>query len=260
MGTQRHTEGEELYLKKFSDFGLTETFEYIKRDWDSDHGKKVFVKCKSCGAVFSSWAVYDVFRSRQTHVLCCECGASSDGVERFSKTSKADEAMRYYVKGHSVKETADRFGVTSSTINNIVKKRRLTNGRTWREAANEYNQKRSAEAEEKYRLAVSEGMADYKKIRRKHKQRAIKFGCEYDPTVNLKSLIARDGLTCKICGGLCNQSDHGWSKYYGPTSPTIDHILPMAKGGSHTWDNVQIAHAVCNIKKRDTVQWEGGAE
>lgn len=33
--------------------------------------------------------------------------------------------------------------------------------------------------------------------------------------------------------------------------PTIDHIVAMANGGGHTWDNVQLAHAICNSYKRD---------
>lgn len=32
---------------------------------------------------------------------------------------------------------------------------------------------------------------------------------------------------------------------------TIDHIVPLAQGGTHTWDNVAPAHARCNFKKAD---------
>jgi 5-methylcytosine-specific restriction endonuclease McrA len=36
-----------------------------------------------------------------------------------------------------------------------------------------------------------------------------------------------------------------------PTAPTVDHIIPLARGGSHTWDNVQLAHHLCNSLKGD---------
>jgi 5-methylcytosine-specific restriction endonuclease McrA len=48
---------------------------------------------------------------------------------------------------------------------------------------------------------------------------------------------------------MCDPNDHEWTKHFGPTSPTIDHIIPMAKGGGHIWDNVQVAHAICNSTK-----------
>jgi 5-methylcytosine-specific restriction endonuclease McrA len=38
-----------------------------------------------------------------------------------------------------------------------------------------------------------------------------------------------------------------------PDAPTVDHIIPLAKGGTHTWDNVQLAHWSCNSDKRDII-------
>lgn len=32
----------------------------------------------------------------------------------------------------------------------------------------------------------------------------------------------------------------------GPDYPTIDHVIPLSKGGSHTWDNVKVACGECN--------------
>jgi 5-methylcytosine-specific restriction endonuclease McrA len=33
------------------------------------------------------------------------------------------------------------------------------------------------------------------------------------------------------------------------SNASIDHIIPVSKGGTHTWDNVQLAHYKCNIIK-----------
>ena len=57
-----------------------------------------------------------------------------------------------------------------------------------------------------------------------------------------------------MCGKMCDPNDHSWTEHHGPMSPTIDHIIPMSKGGGHTWDNVQIAHAICNSRKRDVIE------
>ena len=83
--------------------------------------------------------------------------------------------------------------------------------------------------------------------------RARKYGCEYVPGITLKKLIKRDGLRCKICGKMCDPNDHTWTEYSGPLSPSIDHIIPMAKNGGHVWNNVQIAHIICNSEKGDKI-------
>lgn len=77
----------------------------------------------------------------------------------------------------------------------------------------------------------------------------------FDPNIiTLKKLVERDGLKCAICGKVCDWNDHSWSKYSGPMYPSIDHIVPMAKGGPHTWENVQVAHIICNSEKGASVQ------
>lgn len=33
---------------------------------------------------------------------------------------------------------------------------------------------------------------------------------------------------------------------------TVEHVIPLCRGGTHTWDNVRPAHARCNFDKGDT--------
>lgn len=35
---------------------------------------------------------------------------------------------------------------------------------------------------------------------------------------------------------------------------TLDHIVPLSKGGSDHWENTQAVHYKCNQQKRDTCQ------
>lgn len=83
-----------------------------------------------------------------------------------------------------------------------------------------------------------------------HRKRARKYGVPYKPGITLAKLIERDGNMCQICGGQCDTTDRRYG-FSGPLYPSIDHIKPMSKGGSHTWDNVQLAHVICNSYKRD---------
>ena len=45
--------------------------------------------------------------------------------------------------------------------------------------------------------------------------------------------------------------------HIGRHYPTLDHIIPLSKGGSHTWDNVQLAHMGCNAGKCDKEEYNG---
>jgi 5-methylcytosine-specific restriction endonuclease McrA len=40
---------------------------------------------------------------------------------------------------------------------------------------------------------------------------------------------------------------------------TVEHIVPLCKGGTHTWDNVVPAHAKCNFDKGDSLPDEFSA-
>ena len=58
--------------------------------------------------------------------------------------------------------------------------------------------------------------------------------------------------TCQLCGNKTQPPEVwvGWDgKTAMPYAPTVDHIIPLAKAGTHTWDNVQLAHALCNSFK-----------
>lgn len=80
-------------------------------------------------------------------------------------------------------------------------------------------------------------------------KRASRYGCkDFDKTITLRALIARDNGVCQICGKQTDDSDIT-NGHIGRMYPTLDHIIPLSKGGSHTWDNVQLAHMHCNAGK-----------
>ena len=75
-------------------------------------------------------------------------------------------------------------------------------------------------------------------------------GVEYTPGITLKKLYERDGGVCQICGERVDYRDRAYGVSC-PTYPSIDHIIAMKNCGGHTWDNVQLAHMLCNSHKRD---------
>ena len=75
-----------------------------------------------------------------------------------------------------------------------------------------------------------------------------------DYTITLEKLIKRDKNICYICGKECDLNDYTYQgnifiagNYY----PSIDHVIPLSKRGMHEWDNVRLAHRICNSRKSD---------
>lgn len=84
-----------------------------------------------------------------------------------------------------------------------------------------------------------------------HRKRARKFGVAYE-WVNRKKVFERDDYLCGICGDRTDPDSEPCSPQY----PTLDHVLPMALGGGHTYGNVQCACFECNWKKGDSAPTE----
>ncbi|MBR4687089.1 MAG: HNH endonuclease [Bacteroidales bacterium] len=87
------------------------------------------------------------------------------------------------------------------------------------------------------------------------KRRAMRIRTQ-QPNVDdipLRALYDRDGGICQICGKPTSWEDCSWNGdgifLAGPTYPTHDHIVPLSKGGTHTWGNAQLAHFGCNTRK-----------
>jgi 5-methylcytosine-specific restriction endonuclease McrA len=68
--------------------------------------------------------------------------------------------------------------------------------------------------------------------------RASQFKCEVEK-VNLVEVLERDGMTCYICDKLIESM----------ADLEFDHVISLAKGGSHSSENIKPSHARCNWQK-----------
>jgi 5-methylcytosine-specific restriction endonuclease McrA/predicted nucleic acid-binding Zn ribbon protein len=67
-----------------------------------------------------------------------------------------------------------------------------------------------------------------------------------DRGINWRSLGKRDGWVCYLCNWVVQQRA---GTAYKPFGGTVDHLIPLSKGGTHTWDNVALAHRRCNTSR-----------
>ena len=59
------------------------------------------------------------------------------------------------------------------------------------------------------------------------------------------AVVARDGAICHLCTKPIDLTLSG----HDLMGLTIDHVIPIARGGSHTLDNLKPAHRTCNARK-----------
>lgn len=101
----------------------------------------------------------------------------------------------------------------------------------------------SIECSKRHYLESPAGKAQ--KTRQRHKRRAMKYGNGPIDDIDFAVVVERDAGCCGICGHKVDPV----LKFPHPMSASLDHIIPLARGGPHRWENVQLAHLACNIKK-----------
>ncbi|WP_312093771.1 HNH endonuclease [Niallia sp.] len=74
-----------------------------------------------------------------------------------------------------------------------------------------------------------------------------------DWSISIERLLKRDGSICYLCHKSFDLYTDTNDDYY----PSIEHVIPISKGGTHTWDNVKLAHRKCNTLKRDKILKRG---
>ena len=67
--------------------------------------------------------------------------------------------------------------------------------------------------------------------------------------INHLTLFEMHGWICWICKDPINRR----LRLPHFMAATVEHIIPLARGGTHTWDNVVPAHAKCNFSKGDSL-------
>lgn len=75
--------------------------------------------------------------------------------------------------------------------------------------------------------------------------RSIRYGTKFDRGIHNESLMEKHGCKCAICGAPVARGD---INLY-PFAATTGHIIPMSRGGDHTWENTRVECITCNKAK-----------
>lgn len=105
--------------------------------------------------------------------------------------------------------------------------------REWYREQSRQNPGRGTAANREWRKANPERWA----LRNRENQRRRRGGEKVDYAL----ILTDHGMVCHLCGGgIASLADLHF-----------DHVIPLAKGGPHSRENIKPAHALCNMRKGD---------
>lgn len=186
-----------------------------------------------------------------TERLCPKCGAlkplgefgkdrqKKDGLTSRCKPCRREE-HRAYLEQPGAKENARARAARFYAANrDAVLERTGARQRANPEANREYKRRyrlKSPQVDKQYRIEHLEDWAE-----RSRRRRAMLRGATIGD-------VDLDALWTGLCG-ICAQRMDRTLPRTDPLSKSVDHIVPLSKGGTHEQANLQWAHLVCNIRK-----------
>lgn len=236
-------------------FPLTETqvaavvdqagFEYVSGY--SATKKPITVRCRQCGRTFDRQ--YHIFSevvkgTWQCANECPLCRLDKQQAERDQK-----EANRKAEQERDAQERAQRKAEQLSRQVSDQLIRRLAT-RVCKNCGKEFCIELSDYNSEIYCSEQCQ-KRNHDRIKRDKRIRRMKAR-EIDPDITLEKLFNRDSGICYLCGNKCNWED--WQTIdgqfvAGESYPSVDHVKPISKGGTHTWNNIKLACRHCNTIK-----------
>ena len=232
------------------------------------------------------------------NIKCNNCGITADGTQSYCSSENKrgmDEAVviDYYVEGNSATQTAKKFGMNLRRVRRIIDEAGVSRDKNEAVLADDYPDVITGDpwldeaftckecgrvfTRQQYMIESGRTRAINKapnycskncsckmsSRKARHNRKLLERASGGD-TIPLGDLIERDHGICQICGEKVDihdgYFDEGRHFHSGPLYPTVDHIIPLSKGGANTWDNVQLAHLSCNGGKCDSMPEDVSAQ
>lgn len=185
---------------------------------------------KTCTKCYTTKPYSDFFAAKQhTDGLHSHCKTCLKAAKRIWQRAHPDKVRAYQKRWKT--ENADRI----KKHNRDFYQNHIQEARHRRRA---YTEEHAEEARERSRRWAKSHRAqriEYQRVRYARKKNAPRI-----ERINRKIVYQRDKGICSLC-----QTKVIWE------DASLDHIIPLSKGGSHTYDNIALTHLLCNIRKRD---------
>lgn len=237
---KRSRDAEATRLKRLNDW-LADRFEVL----ESNQRLQSTLRCKTCGHVFKRTLdmryephcpecerIRVERKRRETEELSAQrkkCRRITKAFHLFLQAKQRDEEVNHWLDAeHVCRECGEVFTVRQLRESNLWY---FSDSPTFccNECSKRYHRRNSRHRRREH-LVCGDG-------------------------VSLTQLIDRDEGICYLCGKPVdkndfNITDEGWF-IAGPGYPSVDHVVPLARGGINDMSNARLAHCRCNSLKSD---------
>jgi len=197
------------------------------------HGKP----CKKCGATLR------YKRNRR----CVECKKKENHCwSEGNRERTRSNSRRYYYANLEERLKKNRAYRKANPGKDREQRRRYRQEN--RERIRKINRRYYYANPEKVRAGVRRwGLANPNRLRfYSQRRRALKYTATVENVIDTK-VFARNKWTC----GICDKPVDPDLRHPDPMSASLDHIIPLSRGGDHSYANTQCTHLVCNLRKHN---------
>lgn len=211
----------------------------------------VTVMCRACGRTFERQ--FHIFRDFANGTFgsncCCPYCIKAEQYERRTKREQQKERKRQQAEYDAWIKAVEQEQEKARLISRQMEERLAI--RTCKNCGEKYCIGATGYDSDKY---CSNKCMKRWNMRIKNDRRLKKIKSrKHDADITLEKLFARDGGICYLCGKECSWNEIDADGNAKDLYPSIDHVVPLSKGGTHTWNNVKLAHRGCNTAKGSAV-------
>ena len=196
-------------------------------------GHRLTLYCPSCRQVRNHQIRKTYYWKNVEDRVCKMCGASLKGSRRLTYCPDC-RLIRIRLGGYSWRRNNPEK----------VKAMKVLYTPRYKAHKREYDQKRYATHRDSVKIAVRAWQKANPDLRHTYRaQRKARLRGAQVERVYFRAIYERDKGICQVCKKPVRYH------HKGPEQASLDHILPIAFGGHHVADNVQLTHLRCNIRR-----------
>lgn len=175
----------------------------------------------------------------------CRLLARRDARKRYSETEKGKASHARWLKSETRKASAVRYRQKSAAKRNAVARTTKYLKKYEHNRVRKRQRDRLYSSTEKGKEASRRSGAVYRERKRQ--------GLSSRPTATPERLDDANSFTLSEWNAKLDEHNHQCANCKSGLDLTMDHVMPLSKGGSNTIDNIQVLCRACNASKGNKV-------